>query len=136
MTKKRTAAAEPAGRPYGIFRVIEGGSSSSSQSLVRPDLMELVKELAIKAVQARRADYLIEKYAGGAGKDHPSRTADYALWHERQERWLMAAEAVAAFEAENIHEIRYKSLACCNDCNGLLASSILEDVLSFTGGAA
>jgi hypothetical protein len=132
----RSAATPGTIRTYGIFSVIDGGAIDSHPLLVSDELLSLLEKLRVKATLAVKAHDLVNKYQGGAGKNHPSRQADFALWTERQDQWLVAAEAVASFAARNYHEVRVKADAITLDLNGVLGLSIVQDVLRLTGGDA
>jgi hypothetical protein len=132
--KKKTKPSPPVfGRPYGIFRVIDGGAADRAPALISAELLHLIEELRVKAKLAINAGDLIEKYRDGAGKSHPCRTADFNLWRERQEHWDAAAEAVAAFRSRNYHEVRMKAEAFASDMNNIVGVSVIKDVLRLTG---
>lgn len=119
----------PATRHYGILRVYDGGTAEPQIRLSR-DLLDLAITLKREASAARKADQLIEKYEGGAGKDHPSRKADFDLWTERYDRWQAAALSVAAYRSFGLNELRFKAnLAAIElDFCGAIAEAVAREL--------
>lgn len=125
-------SAEPS-RPtstYGILQVFDGGAAGKADPVISDRLQELVDTLQRKKTTAERCYHLIGKYEGGAGKDHPSRVADMALWTEHQEQWDQAAQDVANYTARNVYELSFKAEAANHDPRGSIADAVAGDVMN------